>query len=124
MKKIFLLALLTLSFPGCGQVQAGGQSPQTHTTSASSWAYEFNHIYKVTSESVKTVGKQIGSVTNYSDVESTPQTGTFSNAFPVGTKLLAIPNVPTSTAFAVQTKNGYVKAVDTGAYGQKSNSTK
>ncbi|QSO52829.1 hypothetical protein JZ785_02550 [Alicyclobacillus curvatus] len=29
--------------------------------------------------------------------------------------------VPTSIAFAIQTKNGYVKAVDTGAYGKQGN---
>ncbi|MCF8564610.1 hypothetical protein LLE49_07605 [Alicyclobacillus tolerans] len=122
MKRTFLLVLITLFLSGCGQTQAEGQSPQKQT-SAPSWAYELvnwnHHIYKVTSETVSSIGEQVGSVTNYSDVESTPQKGTFSNAFPVGTKLFAIPNVPTSTAFAVQTKNGYLKAVDVGAYGQK-----
>lgn len=122
MKRMFLLVLIALALSGCGQTQAEGQSSQKQT-SATSWAYELvnwnHHIYKVTSESVKSVGEQIGSVTHYSNVESTPQTGTFSNAFPVGTKLFAIQNASTSTAFAVQTKNGYVKAVDVGAYGQK-----
>lgn len=99
---------------GCGQPQQTG-----------SWAFsEVNwrdHVYKVTSESVTDVGRQIGSVTHYSDQESTPQTGTFSNMFPVGTKLFAIPGVATGIAFAVQTKHGYVRAVDTGAYGQRGN---
>lgn len=125
MKKMLLLIVTVFALTGCGQ--SPSQSPPTSSGSSSSWAYKLinwhNHIYKLTSEQVKTVGKQIGSVTNYSTVESTPPTGTFSNFFPVGTKIFEIPNVPTSTAFAVQTKDGYVKLVDTGAYGQKGNST-
>lgn len=121
MKKLFLLVAIVFVLSGCGQ--SPSQPVSTASGTSSSWAYELinwhDHIYKLTSEHVHAVEKQIGSVTNYSTVEGTPQTGTFSNFFPVGTKIFEIPNVPTSTALAVQTKDGYVKLVDTGAYGQK-----
>ena len=102
------LCLITLSsVVGCGRTQ----------TTAASWAFDsvkwHNHIYRVTTETVGGVGQQIGVVTNYSDNEATPETGTFSNKYPVGTKLFSILNTDTIDAIAVQTKDGsYLKAVD------------
>jgi len=125
LKRMLLFALTVFALSGCGQTQS--RPTQTASGTSNSWAYKVvnwhNHNYKLTSEHVKVVGRQIGSVTNYSTVESTPQTGTFSNFFPVGSKLFSIPKFPTSTAFAVQTKDGYVKLVDTGVYGKKSRTT-
>jgi hypothetical protein len=64
---------------------------------------------------VQTVDKQIGTVTNHSDNESTQQKGTFSNKFPVGTKLFRIPNTDTNTAIAIKTKDGtYIVAIAQG----------
>ena len=102
------LCLMTLSsVVGCGRTQ----------TTAASWAFDsvkwHNHIYRVTTETIGNVGQQIGAVTNYSDNEATPETGTFSNKYPVGTKLFSIPNTDTIDAIAVQTKDGsFLKAVD------------
>ncbi|MGM0836586.1 MAG: hypothetical protein ACQEV7_10535 [Bacillota bacterium] len=104
---IFFILLTALSYPG--------------KTSATSWAYSFvvyvGYIYVVSEESVEeeVVEKEIGSVTQYSDMESLP--GNFSNAFPSGTKYYSIKGVNTEDMIAVEESEGkYLKAEREGKY--------
>ncbi|WP_051663104.1 hypothetical protein [Alicyclobacillus macrosporangiidus] len=121
MKRKMLLILVTLALTGCapGLSPPAGGPPSSGT--AASWPYELviwkGHTYRVTGEAVTEIGQPIGQVTQSSDDETSRPNGTFSNGLPVGTRLFAIPGVPTDAAFAVQTKEGgYVKAVETGVY--------
>lgn len=93
---------MLLFLAGCGDSQLQGQA---------SWAFpglNWNgHIYRVTSEKVKRedIGEQLGSVTSFSEVEGAPETGTFSNTLPVGTKLYEIRGVDVSDAIAAEPKD-------------------
>ncbi|MFE7062133.1 hypothetical protein ACFVAD_08270 [Sutcliffiella sp. NPDC057660] len=104
---VFIIMLVALSYPG--------------KASATSWAYSFvvyeGYIYVVSEESVgeEEVEKEIGSVTQYSDMESLP--GNFSNAYPVGTKYYSIKGVNTEDMIAVEESEGqYLKAERDGKY--------
>ncbi|SFU48067.1 hypothetical protein [Alicyclobacillus macrosporangiidus] len=121
MKRTTWLILMTLALTGCAPGLSPLASGPDSSSTAASWVYEFviwkGHTYRVTEETVTEVGQPIGQVTQSSDDETTHPTGTFSNGLPVGTRLFAIPGVPTDAALAVQTKEGgYVKAVETGVY--------
>ncbi|WP_417897837.1 hypothetical protein ABN702_16340 [Bacillus haimaensis] len=104
---IFIIMLTALSYPG--------------KTSATSWAYPFvvyeGYVYVVSEESVgeEEVEKEIGSVTQYSDMASLP--GNFSNAYPVGTKYYSIKGVSTEDMIAVEESEGsFLKAERDGKY--------
>ena len=119
----FGIVLVVLLLSGCGAPTTGSPQ-QTSSQVADSWAFRFvnwqHHIYKMTADKVDVVGQQLGAVTNFSDVESTPQTGTFSNAYLVGTRLFEILGTDPGVAIAVEMSPGvYVRAVDTGAYGAR-----
>ncbi|MGM7683230.1 hypothetical protein ACSVDA_13860 [Cytobacillus sp. Hm23] len=86
---------------------------------ATSWAYEFvvwkGYTYEVLDEVVTNVGRKIGKVTRYSDMES--YSGNFSNAYKEGTKYYAIQGISTDEAIAVQVEDGvYKKAVRRGEH--------
>lgn len=105
------LGLIVLIATGCGSTQA-----TQRTTATASWAFNginWNHrIYKITRQTVQHVGKQVTSVTTFSQDETTPETGTFSNYFAVGTKIFAIPGTDDTKAIAVEKSDGtYVKAI-------------
>lgn len=109
LKRIFLTMVILLTFPlftGCAFTRAA----------EASWAFKainWNHrIYRVTDQVVTSVGEQVTSVTKYSQNEGTPETGTFSNYFPVGTEIFSISGVDVSQAIAIETsKRTFVKAV-------------
>ncbi|MGD6830945.1 hypothetical protein ACQCT5_02190 [Sutcliffiella halmapala] len=89
--------------------------------SATSWAYPFvvyeGYMYVVSEESVGEVEveKKIGSVTEYSDMESLP--GNFSNIYPSGTKYYSIKGVNPEDMIAVEESEGiYLKAEREGKY--------
>lgn len=95
---IFLIACSSILLASC-----------SFGNSNTSWAYTFvgweGNTYQLTSDYVDTVGEELGEITMYSDNEGT-YTGTFSNEYEKGTKLYAIPNIPTGDAIAVQEKDG------------------
>lgn len=104
---VFIIMLTALSYPG--------------KASATSWAYPFvvyeGYIYVVSEESVggEEVEKEIGSVTQYSDMESLP--GNFSNTYPVGTKYYSIKGVNAEDMIAVEESEGnFLKAERDGKY--------
>ncbi|OGX60892.1 MAG: hypothetical protein A2189_04220 [Paenibacillus sp. RIFOXYA1_FULL_44_5] len=102
---VVALSLVVIAVSGCGPSQT-----------TASWAFNainwHHRIYRVTSQVVSSVGNQISSVTNFSQSEETPEAGTFSNYFPVGTKIFLIPGVDDSKAIAIETANGtFVKAI-------------
>lgn len=104
---VFIIMLTALSYPG--------------KASATSWAYPFvvykGYVYVVSEESVgeEEVEKEIGSVTQYSDMESLP--GNFSNTYPVGTKYYSIKGVNAEDVIAVEESEGqYLKAERDGKY--------
>lgn len=80
---------------------------------ATSWVFPFvvwnDSIYVMTDEPVKNVGKKIGKVTSYSDMEE--KGGNFSNVYQKGTAYYAIEGISTDKAIAVEHKKGqYIKA--------------
>jgi hypothetical protein len=84
------------------------------------WAYSFviwdGVIYVVNDEEVWQVDREIGEVTNYSDMEGT-YSGNFSNTYRKGTKYFSIVDVSTDDAIAVEDVKGhYVKAISDGKY--------
>ncbi|MGZ4112362.1 MAG: hypothetical protein ACXVP5_08005 [Tumebacillaceae bacterium] len=82
-------------------------NPKSHTASSPSWAFYFvrwnDRTYVITETPVpkQRVGKQLGAVTSSSDREG-EYTGTFSNYYPIGTKLFAIQEIDPTKAIAVQ----------------------
>jgi hypothetical protein len=111
---IVLLCLGLSVLSGCSSQKTN--STETRTSSAASWAFEFvvynGYIYKISSDKVTNVGKEIGEVTNYSDKEGT-YSGNFSNKYPVGTKYYAIQSVDSNKSIAIQLSDGsYVRADD------------
>ena len=113
---LFFFVLILLS--GCG---LKGQKVSVNQTNKD-WAFDFvvwhSNIYS-TSEKITKVGKEIGSVTKFSDVEGTYSDG-FSNKFQVGTKLYEIPDIDTKKSIAIKIQDGtYVKADYQGKYGAK-----
>jgi len=91
------------------------------------WAYPFvvwnGYTYVISDEKVEKVGKEIGHVTKYSDMEGT-YTGNFSNAYKKGTKYFAIKGISTDEAIAVQDEKGkFVKATREGKYASSKKSS-
>jgi hypothetical protein len=85
-----------------------------------SWTYAFvvwdGYVYVLTDETVNEVGKEIGHVTKYSDMEGT-YSGNFSNVYPKGTKYYSIVGVNTDDAIAIKDETGkYIKATRNGEY--------
>lgn len=84
-------------------------------SSLQSWAYALvtwnGYVYKMTDEVVAEVGKQIGTIKNYSSSESSTIPNLFSNKYPKGTKLFKIKNIGTDTSIAVQDDQTFYKAV-------------
>ena len=81
---------------------------------ATSWVFPFvvwnDSIYVITDEPIKNVGKKIGKVTSYSDMEE--KGGNFSNVYQKGTAYYAIEDISTDKAIAVEHKKGqYIKAI-------------
>lgn len=75
---------------------------------ATSWVFPFvvwnDSVYVISSESVTDVGKSIGKVTSYSDMEQFG--GNFSNIYEKGTKYYAINGISTDIAIAVEEYTG------------------
>jgi hypothetical protein len=87
-----------------------------------SWAFPFvvydGNLYVVTEEpaAADRIGKRIGQVTKYSDLEGT-YSGNFSNRYPEGTKYYEIKGTSVREAIAVQVGNKqFVKAAYQGEY--------
>jgi hypothetical protein len=100
-----------------------GCSSFSNQKSSADWAYSCvvwnGYIYKVSDEYVEEVGKEIGEVTKYSDMEGT-YSGNFSNKYEKGTKYFSIKNISTDEAIAVKEQDGkYRKAINQGKYGEK-----
>lgn len=86
--------------------------------SSASWAFAavtWSHrIYRVTNTRVSSIGEQIGSITQYSEDEATPEFGTFSNTYHVGTKLFRIRGVDVNQALVIQTgSHSFQEAINT-----------
>lgn len=119
--KILLAISLALTFlSGCGSKETKGQ----HTATTASWAFEFvvwdGDAYAVSHEKkeIKKVGKEIGSVTQFSNKEGTYSDG-FSNKFPVGTKLYELQGVDPKKSIAIGLQDGtYIKADNQGKYSE------
>ncbi len=80
---------------------------------ATKWVHPFvvwnGYVYVVSEQYVTEVGKEIGEVTKYSDMEQYP--GNFSNVFKKGTKYYSIVGINTKKSIAIQDVNGnYIKA--------------
>lgn len=93
---------------------------------ATTWVYQFvvwdGYIYVISDEYVSNIDKEIGEVTNYSDMES--YGGNFSNVYPKGTKYYSILDIDTDSAIAVKDENGqYIKATREGEYAYRENSS-
>lgn len=102
---VFITLLIFLLYPG---------------HSLAKWAYSFvvwdGYTYVISDEYVIEVDKEIGHVTQYSDIEGT-YSGNFSNSYKEGTKYYSIKDVSTDEAIAIQEgDNKYKKAVRDGEY--------
>ena len=73
------------------------------------WAYSFvvwdGYVYVLQDQEVNEVGKEIGHVTRYSDIEGS-YSGNFSNAYSKGTKYYKVKGVDTDVAIAVEASPG------------------
>lgn len=104
------LFLLIISVVGCSQVK------DKNIENAKSWAFKGSVawngvVYAAGDEVVTEIEKQIGTIKHYSLKETESTTDSFSNEFPVGTKLFKISNVGIENAIAVEVSEGhYVKA--------------
>lgn len=107
-------AILLLSLTAC--------SNSISDNSSADWTSSFivwdDYIYQVSNEYVNDVGKEIGEVTKYSDMEGT-YSGNFSNVYQKGTKYYSIKDVSTDEAIAIEDKGKYRKAIRDGKYGEK-----
>jgi len=116
--KLVSTCLCLLLLFGCNSQQTN----EKRTSSSASWAYEFviykGDIYRITTDIVTNVGKNIGAVTKYSNIEGT-YSGNFSNKYPVGTKYFDIPGVNMNKSIAIQFENSYIRADNQGNYGEK-----
>ncbi|MEE6451992.1 hypothetical protein RAH41_15580 [Gottfriedia acidiceleris] len=83
------------------------------------WAYKFvvfnDYTYVISDEYVTEIGREIGSVTKYSDVEGNYY-GNFSNVYEKGTKYYSIKGISTKIAIAVEADGKYIKAIRKGEY--------
>ncbi|MFD4705989.1 hypothetical protein ACFWM3_14130 [Gottfriedia sp. NPDC058432] len=83
------------------------------------WAYKFvvfnDYTYVISDEYVTEIGREIGSVTKYADVEGNYY-GNFSNVYERGTKYYSIKGVSTKKAIAVEADGKYIKAIRKGEY--------
>ncbi|MHA7584298.1 hypothetical protein ACX12E_28515 [Paenibacillus vandeheii] len=116
---IFLCIVFSILFAGCGEQN----SPRSN--SSADWAYNFvvwnNDIYEILKIQFEPeqIDKEIGEVKQYSDFEGT-YGNSFSNKYPVGTKLYSIKDIETSDYIAIKTQEGiFIKAEDKGKYGGK-----
>lgn len=107
-------AILLLSLTAC--------SNSISDNSSADWTSSFivwdDYIYQVSNEYVSDVGKEIGEVTKYSDMEGT-YSGNFSNVYQKGTKYYSIKDVSTDEAIAIEDKGKYRKAIRDGKYGER-----
>jgi uncharacterized lipoprotein NlpE involved in copper resistance len=116
MKKLVVAFLaIPLFLMGCSMsAQNNADKHDVAQSSLQSWAYPLvtwnGYAYKMTDEVVSEVGKQIGTIKNYSSNESSTIPNLFSNKYPKGTKLYKIKNVGTDTSIAVQDNNVFYKA--------------
>jgi hypothetical protein len=116
MKKVFVAFLaIPIFLMGCStSAQNNVDKQDVAQSSLQSWAYALvtwnGYVYKMTDEVVSEVGKQIGTIKNYSSNESSTIPNLFSNKYPKGTKLYKIKNVGTDTSIAVQDDNVFYKA--------------
>ncbi|MGG3560037.1 hypothetical protein ABES03_00040 [Neobacillus rhizosphaerae] len=92
------------------------------STTYASWAYAFvvydGNIYIISEAHIepKQIGKKIGKVTKYSDIEGT-YSGNFSNQFPKGTEYYEIKGITTKEAIAIkESKGSFIKAKYDGKY--------
>jgi hypothetical protein len=110
---LFLIVLISLIFPS--------------RLSATSWANEFvvwkGYAYVISDEYVTEIGRKIGQVTKYSDMES--YTGNFSNKYRKGTNYYSIKGIRTDEAIAVQHNDDkYKKAIRNGKFeGEKTDNS-
>lgn len=100
-------------------------APSQSTGSSASWAYPFvkweGHIYVITDETVplSKIGRSIGEVTSYSDIEGSETEDNFSNAYKKGTKYYKIKNSSTEKQIAVKKdKDTFIKAVEESVWRQ------
>lgn len=90
------------------------------TKAAADWAHSFviwdGYIYVISDEEVDQIGKEIGEVTSYSDIEGT-YSGNFSNTYAKGTKYYSIKDISRDVAIAIEDPDGqYYKATRDGEY--------
>ncbi len=117
LKKLMVLTAFFL-LSACTDSQSG--------SSSASWAFPFvkweGHVYVITDDTVpsKNIGRMIGKVTRYSDVEGTEGQDNFSNAFKKGTVYYEINGGSTENQLAVKKENGtYIKAVEESVWRKK-----
>ncbi|NRD78968.1 hypothetical protein HPT25_16510 [Bacillus sp. BRMEA1] len=92
------------------------------TTTYAKWAYDFvvykDNSYVVTETHIEAnkIGRKIGEVTKYSDLEGTYR-GNFSNKFPKGTEYYEIKGIAINEAIAIEeSKDSFIKAKYNGKY--------
>lgn len=104
------LFLLIISIVGCSQVK------DKNIEVTKSWVFEGTvalngQVYAAGDEVVTEIEEQIGTIKHFSLNESESTNDSFSNKFPVGTKLFKISDVAIENAIAVEVSEGhYVKA--------------
>jgi len=91
-------------------------------TTYASWAYPFvvydENVYVVSETHIEpnNIGKKIGDVSKYSDLEGT-YSGNFSNQFPKGTEYYEIKGLTAKEAIAIkESKESFIKAINNGKY--------
>ncbi|QGM32242.1 hypothetical protein GI482_18615 [Bacillus sp. N3536] len=81
------------------------------------WAYPYvvwdGYVYVLQDEEVNEIGKEIGHVTKYSDLEGS-YSGNFSNAYPRGTKYYEVKEVSSKEAIAVEVSSGTYRVAERG----------
>lgn len=120
MKFISILIVCFLILSACTKNKSEKVSTPIESTTAvterqQSYAFPAikweGRVYKVTTEEVSDVEKEIGEVKEFSGIELKNEPDNFSNHFPVGTKLYSIKNIDTKTAIAIKlNENKYIKA--------------
>ncbi|MFD2117340.1 hypothetical protein ACFSTH_10220 [Paenibacillus yanchengensis] len=94
------------------------------SNSASDWAFNFvvyqNNIYNVSNQTLDHVEQQLGEIDKLVTKEATYNyKRTFSNKYPVGTKIFKISNIDISKSIAIEIGEGtYLQADNQGEYGK------
>ncbi len=121
MKKYLLLCVVLFILIACSNENDQNNSSVTTLnkiqTKGSSHSFAFpsfiwnNHVYRITTDKISSIDKEIGEILQFTTNESDGSTDNSSNYFPKGTKIYSIVNIDTSIAVAVKSgDNEYVKA--------------